>query len=164
MSQVGDLIGAQGAAAAGVVGPAEDAGLEEGTVDNQLAAALEQIEQAYLALGPVELVLLPHRHPRQPPAFSGQRIAGARQGLLLYQEMLACSLPLLRRYDRGCVHGEMSFPVFLASLLACRHLISPLFSEASSEFRCFSCETISRPVPSVLRRKLRRRRSAPCLL
>src|SRR6266481_2995264 len=39
MGEVGDLIGAQGAAAAGVLGPAMDAGLEEGAVDDQLAAA-----------------------------------------------------------------------------------------------------------------------------
>src|SRR6516165_6018955 len=64
VSQVGDLIGTQRAAAARVIGPAEDAGLEEGAVDDQLTAALEQIEQAYIALGSVELVLLLDRHPR----------------------------------------------------------------------------------------------------
>jgi len=32
MGQVADLIGAQGAAAAGVLGPAEDAWLEEGAI------------------------------------------------------------------------------------------------------------------------------------
>src|SRR6266478_9981913 len=40
MCQVGDLIGAQGAAAAGVLGPAEHPGLEEGAIDDQLTAAL----------------------------------------------------------------------------------------------------------------------------
>src|SRR2546425_6339356 len=83
MGQVGDLIGAQGAAAAGVLGPAEHPGLEEGAIDDQLTAALEQIEQAYLALGSVELVRLVHSQPRHPPAFSGQRVTGAGQGLLL---------------------------------------------------------------------------------
>src|SRR5215813_10227409 len=74
MGQVGDLIGAQGAAAAGVLGPAEHPGLEEGTIDDQLPAALEQVEQANLTLGPVELVLLLHRHPRHPSTLGGQRI------------------------------------------------------------------------------------------
>src|ERR1700694_2453970 len=129
MGQVGDLIGAQGAAAAGVLGPAEHPGLEEGAIDDQLTAALKQIEQAYLALGAVELVLLLYRQPRHPPAFGGQRVAGAGQGLLLHEELLARSLPLLLRHDRGCVHREMPFPVFLVSLRACCHLISPLFSE-----------------------------------
>ena len=128
MGQVGDLIGAQGAAAAGVLGPAEHPGLEEGAIDDQLTAALEQIEQAYLALGSVELVLLVHSQPRHPPAFGGQRVTGAGQGLLLHEELLARSLPLLLRHDRGCVHREMPFPVFLISLFACCHLISPFSS------------------------------------
>jgi hypothetical protein len=34
MGQVGDLIGAQRAAAAGVLGPAEHPGLEEGAIDD----------------------------------------------------------------------------------------------------------------------------------
>src|SRR5258708_38266060 len=88
MREVGYLVGAQRAAAAGMLGPAEDAGLEEGAVDDQLPAALEQIEQANLALGPVELVLLVYRHPRHPSTLGGQRITGAGQGLLLHQELL----------------------------------------------------------------------------
>src|SRR6476659_2851598 len=99
MSKVGDLIGAQGAAAAGVLGPAEHPGLEERAIDDQLTAALEQIEQAYLALGSVELVLLVHSQPRHPPTFGGQRVTGAGQGLLLHQELLARSLPLLSLHD-----------------------------------------------------------------
>src|ERR1700688_3005805 len=119
MGQVGDLIGAQGAAAAGVLGPAEYPGLEGGAIDDQLTAALEQIEQAYLTLGSVELVLLVHNQPWHPPAFGGQRVTGAGQGLLLHEELLAPSLPLLLRHDRGCV--------------ACCHLIAPLFSETDRD-------------------------------
>ena len=52
-----------------------DAGLEEGAVDDQLAAAVEQVEQARLAVGPVERVVLLHRQPRHPPALGGQRVA-----------------------------------------------------------------------------------------
>src|SRR5229473_386849 len=102
MGQVRDLIGAQGAAAAGVLGPAEHSGFEEGAIDDQLTAALEQIEQAYLALGSVELVLLLHRHPRHPSTLGGQRVTGAGQGLLLHEQLLALRLPLLRRHDRRC--------------------------------------------------------------
>jgi hypothetical protein len=36
-----DLIGSQGAAAAGMLGPAEHPGFEKGTIDDQLTAALE---------------------------------------------------------------------------------------------------------------------------
>src|SRR5271170_3889168 len=74
MGEVRDLIGAERAAAAGVLGPAEYPGLEEGAIDDQLTAALEQIEQAYRALGSVEPVLLVHSQPRHPPAFGGERV------------------------------------------------------------------------------------------
>jgi len=49
---VGDLIGAERAAAAGVIRPAENAGLEECAVDDQLTPPVEQVEQAGLAAGP----------------------------------------------------------------------------------------------------------------
>src|SRR5437667_1511406 len=116
MGQVRDLIGAQGAAAAGVLGPAEPPGLEECAIHAQLPAALEQIEQAYLALGSLKLVLLVHSQPRHPPAFSRQRITGAGEGLLLHEHLLVRRLPLLLRYDRGCLHRELSFPRLLVSL------------------------------------------------
>src|ERR1700688_677347 len=135
MGQVGNLIGAQGAAAAGMLGPAEYPGLEEGAIDDQLTPALEQIEQAYLALGSVELVLLVDSKPRHPPAFGGQRVTGMGQGLLLHEELLARSLPLLLRHDRGGVHREMPFPMFFVSLFACYHVISPLFSETDRVHR-----------------------------
>ena len=41
MGQVGDLIGVQGAAAAGVVWPSQHPRFEECAVDDQLATALE---------------------------------------------------------------------------------------------------------------------------
>jgi hypothetical protein len=125
MSEVGDLVGTEGAAAAGMLSPAEYAGLEEGAVDDQLTAAFKQVEQAYLALGSVELVPLLHGQPRHPPAFGGQSVTGAGQGLLLHEELLARSLPFLRRHDRWCVHCEMLRPVLHVSLLACCHFISP---------------------------------------
>ncbi len=83
VGEVGDLVGPQGAAAAGVVGPAEHAGLEEGAINDQLTAALEQVKQARFAAGPVELVLLLYGQPRHAPTRGGQRIAGAGQLLLL---------------------------------------------------------------------------------
>jgi len=46
-----DLVSHHGAANTGVLGPAFHHGFEEGAVDDQLTAALEQIEQAHFALG-----------------------------------------------------------------------------------------------------------------
>ena len=116
-----------------MVGPAEDPGLEEGAIDDQLPAALKQIEQANLAVGSVELVLLLDRHPRHPPTFGGHCVTGVHQGLLFYEKLLPRSLPLLLRHDRGCLHLEMLFAVFHVSLLVVCHLISPLFSETDRD-------------------------------
>src|SRR5215472_4857481 len=111
MGEVRDLIGTERAAAAGVLGPAEHARLKESAVDDQLTTAFEQVEQAHLTLGPVELVRLLHRHPRHAPTLGGQRITRASQGLLLHEETLARNLPFLLRHDWRCVHSEMSFTV-----------------------------------------------------
>src|SRR6267142_3336611 len=100
MGQAGDLVRAQRAAAAGVLGPAEHPCLEQG-------------EQAYLPVRPVELVVLLHRHPRHPSAFGGQRITRTGQGLLFHEELLPRSLPLLLRHDRWFVHREMLFGLLL---------------------------------------------------
>src|SRR6266566_4426338 len=132
MGHVGDLVGYQGAAAAGMVGPAEHAGFEEGAVDDQLAAALEQVEQARFALGPVELVLLLHGQPWHPPALGGQRVTGAGHVLLLHEQLLARSLPLLRRHDRGCLHCEMSAFRFVSSAFLCYALTGSAATSAES--------------------------------
>jgi hypothetical protein len=104
MGQMADLIGTQGAAAAGVLRPAEHPGLEEGAIEDQLPAILEQLEQANLAVGPLEFVRLLDRHPRHPPTFSGHGVAGSRQGLFLHEHLLARSFPIVRRHDRRCAH------------------------------------------------------------
>src|SRR5438270_9195861 len=129
MGQMRDLIRAEGAAAAGVLGPAEHSRLEESAIDDQLPAAFEQVEQANFAVGPVEFVLLLHQRPRHPSTLGGQRITGAGEGLLLREELLPRSLPLLLRQNRGCLHRDMPFRVLFVSLFACCHISSPLFSE-----------------------------------
>src|SRR5580658_2188593 len=129
MRQVPNLISAQGTTTARVLGPAEHSGFKERTIDNQLTATLEQIGQANLALGSVELVRFLHGQPRHPSALGSQRIAGARHRLLFHEELLARSVPLLLRHDRGCVHGEVSFPLLLVSVYASCHVKSPSRSE-----------------------------------
>src|SRR5205823_864401 len=116
-------IRAQGAAAAGVLGPAEHPGLEEGAIDDQLTAALEQIEQANLALGSLELVLLLYSQPRHPPTLGGQRVTGAGESLLLHEKLLPRGLPLLLRH-RGRFHRDMLLRGLVVFLLAGCHLIS----------------------------------------
>ena len=99
MGEVGDLVGDHRAATAGMVGPAEHAGFEEGAVDDQLTPAVEQVEQAHLPVGSVERVILLHRQPRHPPALGGQRITGAGHGLFLDEHLLPRGLPFLGRND-----------------------------------------------------------------
>ena len=77
MGGVGDLVGDHRAAAAGMVGPAEHAGLVESAVDNQLAPAVEQVEQARFAVRTFELIGLLDRQPWHPPALGRKGIAGA---------------------------------------------------------------------------------------
>ena len=99
MGEMGDLVGHHRAAAAGMVGPAKHAGLEEGAVDDQLTAAFEQVAQAHLALGSFELIVLLHGHPWHPPALGGQRVTRAGHLLLLHEQLLARGFPLLCRND-----------------------------------------------------------------
>src|SRR6266851_4428675 len=107
MGEVGDLVGTEGAAAAGMLGPAE------------------HVEHAHLTFRPFELILLLHGQPRHPATLGGQRVTGAGEGLLLHEELLARCLPLLWRHDRWCLHCEMPFLVLNLSLLARSHFISP---------------------------------------
>src|SRR6266478_1520723 len=133
MGQVRDLIGAQGTAAASVLGPAEHPGLEEGSIDDQLPASLEQVEQANLTLWPVELVVLLHRRPRHASSLGRQRITGTGKGFLLHEELLVCGLPLLLRHDRRGIHLEMPFPVFLVSLFHFHFSLLSRFGTISSD-------------------------------
>src|SRR5271166_2626579 len=104
-----------------MIGPAEDSGLEEGAIHDQLPAAFEQVEQADLTLGSFELVIPVHQHPRHAPALRRQSITGVGEGLLLNEETLPSGLPLLLRDDfriSGCFgrcldcffHRNWSFP------------------------------------------------------
>jgi hypothetical protein len=102
MGKVGDLVGPEGAAAAGVVGPAGDPRLEEGAVDDQLAAAFEQVEEARLALRTFELIRLLNRPPRHPPTLGRQPVPSSGEGLLFHQHLEARGFPRLGRNDRRC--------------------------------------------------------------
>ena len=89
-----DLVGYQGAAGAGMVGPAVHAGLEKGPVDDQLTAALEQAGQAHSAVGSVELVFFLHGQPWHAPTLGSHRVAGTAHLLLPHEQLLARGFPL----------------------------------------------------------------------
>src|SRR4051812_9642793 len=99
MREVRNLIGAQGAAATSVIGPAEHSRLEECAIYDQLLAPFKQVEQADFPIGPLKLVVLLDQRPRHSTTLGGQRITRARERLLLRQHLLPRSLPLLLRHD-----------------------------------------------------------------
>src|SRR5947207_15110698 len=107
MCGVSDLVSHHRATNTSMLRPAFHAGLEERAINDQLTAAVEQVEQARLALGPIELVLLLHSDPWHPPTLGGQRVTSAGQLFLLHEQFLARTLPLPRR------HHFWYFPVFL---------------------------------------------------
>ena len=104
MGEVGDLVGIEGAAAAGVVGPAGDPRLKEGAVDDQLAAVFEQVEEARRALRTFELIRLLNRHPRHPPTLGRQPVPSSGEGLLFHEHLEARGFPCLGRNDRWYFH------------------------------------------------------------
>src|SRR4029077_5539021 len=131
MGEVRDLISTEGAAAARVVGPAEHSRLEEGAIDDQLPAALEQVEQANLALGSLELVLPLHSRPGHSSTLGCQRITRAGEGLLLHQELLPRSFPFLRRHDGWCVFWKIPFQLFHTCIFVSCHKNPPKHFSAS---------------------------------
>jgi hypothetical protein len=76
---------------------------EHEVLHQELAAALEQLGQRAPALGPVEGVALLDAHPRQRAALAGDPVAQVRQLLLVREQRLALSDPLVPR-DDGMVH------------------------------------------------------------
>src|SRR5262249_23637854 len=120
MGEVGYLVSQKRAAPAAMFRPTENAWLEEGAVNDQLTAALEQVEQTRLPVGSVELVLLLNGQPRHPPTLRSKRVTSMSQLLLFHQELPACGLPLLARYDRRRFHADKS-PSRCMSLLAVIH-------------------------------------------
>ncbi|MCY1239983.1 hypothetical protein D9M72_528090 [compost metagenome] len=93
MGKVGNLVGDHGAAAAGVLGPAIDARLVEGAVDDQLMPAGKEVKQAFLALGALEDIFLRDRHPRHAPALCSKRIASMRVCLFPDEQVLSRFFP-----------------------------------------------------------------------
>jgi hypothetical protein len=135
VGEVGDLVGEERAAATAALRPAGHARLVEEAVDDQLAAAVEQVEQAGLAVGAFEPVLLFDRHPRHPAALGGQRISRARELLLLGQQLLVSGLPVLLGDDRRHVHALLPPSSARSSVGRCR---TPRFiaESATSPVRC----------------------------
>jgi hypothetical protein len=83
VSEVADLVGPEGTTNAGVLRPAVHTRLVEDAIDDQLTAAMEELEQTLFAVGSVERIDLLDGNPRHPPSLGSQRVTGAGQLFLL---------------------------------------------------------------------------------
>jgi len=88
-----------------VLGPAVDAGFEEGAIDDELAAVVEKVAERPLAVRAVERVVLVDGRPRHAAALGGQGVSGAGLGFFFQQELLAGSFPFVGGDDGRRVHA-----------------------------------------------------------
>jgi hypothetical protein len=69
--------------------------VEHEVIDDQLAPPLEEVEQARLAVGALEDVVLFDLDHRQPPTLGVQRVPRPGGRLLLGEQLLASDQPLV---------------------------------------------------------------------
>jgi len=89
-----DVVGQERAAWAALLPPRT----EHEVIDDQLAAPVEQVGEGLLPVRPLEDVALLDPHPGQLAALGAQPIAQPGEFLLLAQELLARSEPVLARH------------------------------------------------------------------
>ena len=104
--------------------------LENLEVARRLPAAVEQVNQAQLALGAIEDVILLDAHHRQPAPLGSHAVVMPRQLLLVLQVRYARGAPLLPRNDGGMwdvvlCHGADSS---LVNALSCEAAARPFLS------------------------------------
>ncbi len=90
VGEVADVVDDHAAARAGVI----VARLQHVVIDDELAAAVEQVEQARLAVRALEHILLLDPDRRQPPALGCQSVSGPGGLLLLDEQGRVGDLPL----------------------------------------------------------------------
>ena len=110
-----DVVGEEGAALA-AFGPA---GAEHEVVDDQLAAAAEQVGQAQFAVGALEAVGFVDFYPGQGAAFGAEFVPFAGEGFFVGQVLATGGEPFFPRDDWMIlyVHGDFSCRQLLKSAL-----------------------------------------------
>ncbi len=88
-----ELIGDHGAADASGIGPAADGRGEHEVVEDELAAAFEEIEEGCFAVGAVEGVLFFDAGHGEAAAFGGEDVAGVGGGFFFDEEGIARRAP-----------------------------------------------------------------------
>src|SRR5262245_53228405 len=168
VGEVGHLVGSERAARAAALRPARHVRVVEEPVNDQLAASLEEVEQADRPVGPLERVVLFHGHPWHPAPLGGERVPRPRDLLLPHEHPLACGLPL-RRGDDGwrVFHGHLDPSSFRYSSTSSNirpqrarwrsiHSAASLSTSGWSDSRCVRPSTtrVTTPVSSRTRRCL----------
>jgi hypothetical protein len=132
MRQVGDVVGHVRAARAALVPGSSGLAwrrvvrVEHEMVDDELTTPAEQIEQARLAVRPLEDILLGDLDRRQSAAFGAQRVSLTGELLLPGEQLLPGSEPLGSSDDsRDCTrdrcHAVLSFAFGAISTAMPRH-------------------------------------------
>src|ERR1700722_11997987 len=80
-------------------------GTEHEVLNDQLAAAGEQVAEGFPSVWPIENVRLLRSHPRQLASLTGKFIAGPGLFFLLDQKRLAGAQPFFARNDEVCLHN-----------------------------------------------------------
>jgi hypothetical protein len=103
--KVADVVDDHRTAVAARRRPAVNSGGKHEVVQDELASAIEEIQQARLAVRAVEDVVLVDLNHGQPTALGGQGVT--RPGGLLFpgEQVLADCLPLGWRNDRRKIHA-----------------------------------------------------------
>jgi hypothetical protein len=96
MGEVPDLVDEHRTAGTACRRPPLDAGGEHEVVEDELAAALEQVEEALGTVRPLEDVVLVDPDHRQPAALGGQRVPRPGGLLLLHEQPFAGNQPVGR--------------------------------------------------------------------
>ncbi len=106
--EVCDLICPERTSGASGIGITGHVRVEEEPVDDQLAAAFEEVEQAHRSVRSLELVVLDDLHARHAAPLGGHRVAGPGQLLLLHQQLRAGGFPFLGCHYGWRIHHESS--------------------------------------------------------
>src|SRR5580704_10477908 len=106
---------------------------EHEVIDNELAFAIEEVGECFLATRGIENVVLLDLDPGKLAAFRSQSVTLARQLLLFGEQFLASRKPFLSRHyfrvvNRVCRHVDLSFHLSSAGFLllgSCDILLRP---------------------------------------
>ena len=151
-AEFGDAVGKRRAADAPGLGPAGDPLLEEESVQDQLTAPFEELEERALSVGPLEAVVAIDPHHWHALPCSGELVHVGGDGLLTLGQLGESRVPLAPADDtragngrsRTCsagvrhVHRVLLLGLALGPLMALQYPRSQAYTAAYVPARCES--------------------------